>query len=160
MTDGAVVDRLRETERQIAVLHAEQLALIAEVYRRAPAWITAPTDTPGLIDAAQVAAAEIGVALRISRRSAMDRLGLAVQLLSGLPDTAAALRRGQISLAKARIVTDATADLTTEHTAQVEARILPPRRAADPRRARRRTGPRRAGRRPRRRPPPPHRSGA
>lgn len=32
------------------------------------------------------------------RRTAMDRLGLAIQLLHGLPDTAAALARGDITL--------------------------------------------------------------
>ncbi len=73
--DRALVDRLRETEQQIAVLHAEQLELIAELYERAAGWITAPADTPGLVDAAEVTAAEIGVALRISRRQAMDGSG-------------------------------------------------------------------------------------
>ncbi|MBA3417164.1 MAG: DUF222 domain-containing protein, partial [Geodermatophilaceae bacterium] len=125
VADDEVVDRLREAERQIAVLHAEQLRLIAELYRRAPDWITAPADTPGLVDAAEIAAAEIGVALRISRRSAMDRLGLAVQVLRGLPDTAAAMRSGTLSLAKVRIIADATADLSEEHARQVEARVLP-----------------------------------
>nr|MBA2415265.1 DUF222 domain-containing protein [Geodermatophilaceae bacterium] len=123
--DREIIDRLREAERQIAVLHAEQLDMITEMYRRARDWISAPADTPGLVDAAEVAAAEIGVALRIARRSAVDRLGLAVHVLQGLPATAAALRSGEVSLAKARIIADATADLTDQHTAEVEARVLP-----------------------------------
>ncbi|MDQ3456024.1 MAG: DUF222 domain-containing protein, partial [Actinomycetota bacterium] len=100
----SLAERLRETERQIAVLHGEQLRLMAQLYARAPEWITAAEDTPGLVDAAEVAAAEIGVALRVSRRAAMDRLGLALSLRY-LPDIAPALGRGELSLSKARIIT-------------------------------------------------------
>ena len=124
--DGAfsLAERLREAERKIAVLHGVQLRLMAQLYARAPEWITAAEDTPGLVDAAEVAAAEIGVALRVSRRAAMDRLGLALSLRY-LPDIAAALGRGELSLSKARIITDAVGDLTAEAAAQVQARVLP-----------------------------------
>lgn len=123
--DVEVVDRLRETERAIAVLHAERLDLIAEIYRRTHRWITAAAETPGLVDAGQVAAAEVGVALRISRRSAMDRLGLALQAVHDLPDTLSALRRGELSLAKVRLIAEATAVLAAEPARQVQERVLP-----------------------------------
>lgn len=117
--------RLSDAERAIAQLHAEQLELMAELYRRAPGWITSAQDTVGIVDAAEVAAAEIGVALRISRRSATDRLSLALQVIDQLPGSVRALHRGELSLAKLAVIAGATTDLSAEHARQVEQRVLP-----------------------------------
>lgn len=40
--DAGLVDRLRAAEQTIAVAQAAQLAVIAELQTRAPAWITNP----------------------------------------------------------------------------------------------------------------------
>ena len=121
---AALLERLRETDRQIAVLQGERLELIVGLYRRAPDWIVAVAELSGWVDAGEVAAAEIGVALRVSRRSATDRLGLALSLRD-LPETSAALRSGELSLSKVRVIVDAVADLAPEHAAAAQDRVLP-----------------------------------
>ena len=93
-----------------------------------------------------------------ARRLGLDCPGLPAAL--GAARTGAALSAGRIDLPRARIIAEATTPLSGEHAAQVEARVLPPRRA-DHRAATRCATPRRSGYRPRRRraAPPRHRTG-
>lgn len=85
-------------------------------------------EAAGLVDTGEVAAAEIGLALRLSHRSAGGRLGLAL-LLQGLPRVAGALGRAELSLATVRIIVEAVTDLSPEQASAVQERVLP--RAAD-----------------------------
>lgn len=125
-SDAELVARLQGAERTIAASQAEQLAVIAELTTRAPAWITTPDPTAGgAVHPVEVAAAEVAVALRISRLSAGNRTELALQVCSRLPGTLAALGRGEISMAKLRIVAEATEVLSAEHARAVEDRVLP-----------------------------------
>ena len=123
--DAALVERLQIAERSIAAAQAEQLAVIAELNTRAPAWITTPDPLLGGADPMELTVAEVGAALRISKLSASARTELAVQVTARLPGTLAAMRRGQISMAKLRIIAEATEELSAEHAKAVEDRVLP-----------------------------------
>ena len=85
---------------------------------------------------------ELSLALTLTGRSATAYLDFAVELVSRLPKTLAALEAGQIDIIRARIIAEATHMLSGEHAAAVEDRDLPPRRAADQRAAAGGPGPR------------------
>ncbi|MGI8693125.1 MAG: DUF222 domain-containing protein [Geodermatophilaceae bacterium] len=129
LSDAELVERLRIAERVIATANAEQIAVIAELHARAPKWLT--TTDPGCprVHPIEVTAAEVGPALRISRVSATDRVDLAVTVASRQRATLGSLGAGAISLTKVRQMVEATAALTDEAAAEVEARVLP--RAGD-----------------------------
>jgi hypothetical protein len=71
------------------------------------------------------AAAEVALELRMSQPGASAWTALGCRLRWDLPGTGAALAAGTIDLPRARIIADATAWLAPEHTAAVEARVLP-----------------------------------
>ncbi len=124
LNDAELVARLASGERLIAVTQAQQIALTAELHRRAPEWITrADPSCPGM-DPAEVTAAEIGPALRISRRAASDRVHFALTVLSRLPASVAALAAGALSLTKLRMIAEHTAVLDDPACAAVEAQVL------------------------------------
>lgn len=123
--DAGLVDRLQAAERSIAVAQAEQLTVIAELHARAPAWITTTDPAGGGVDPIELTVAEVGLALRMSKISAYRRTQLALQVQSRLPGTLAALGRGAISMAKLRVIAEATEELSLEHAAAVEASVLP-----------------------------------
>ncbi|MGH3972802.1 MAG: DUF222 domain-containing protein, partial [Pseudonocardiaceae bacterium] len=70
------------------------------------------------------AVAEVGLMLAASARTAACRVGDAWSLCTRLPATLAAMESGRITLAKARIVDAETMNLSSEHTAAVEAQVL------------------------------------
>ncbi|MGQ0776268.1 MAG: DUF222 domain-containing protein [Pseudonocardiales bacterium] len=70
------------------------------------------------------AVAEVGLMLRVSARTAACRVGDAWSLCTRLPATLAAVESGQLTLAKARVVDAETLNLSPEHTALVEAKVL------------------------------------
>ena len=78
---------------------------------------------PGM-DPAEVTAAEIGPALRISRRAASDRVHFALTVLSRLPASVAALAAGILTLTKLRMIAEHTAVLDDTACAAVEAQVL------------------------------------
>jgi hypothetical protein len=72
----------------------------------------------------EFAADEVGLALRLSRTIAADRLYTAVMLSGELPDTLAAWDRGDIDTWKARAIVEAARLLTGEQRGALEARVL------------------------------------
>jgi len=92
---------------------ARKLAAIAELGRRNPA----PQD-------AEFTADQLACALGESRARAYELMGTAGHLDTHLPGTAAALRDGTISLAKARIIAAATALLDPAEARAAEAGVL------------------------------------
>ncbi|HUC27713.1 MAG TPA: DUF222 domain-containing protein, partial [Streptosporangiaceae bacterium] len=71
------------------------------------------------------AAAEIALELAMTQPGASAWTALGCRLRWDLPLTGAALAAGTIDLGRARIIADATAFLTAEQAALVEARVLP-----------------------------------
>jgi Domain of unknown function (DUF222) len=71
------------------------------------------------------AAAEIALELSMTQPSASTWTVLGCRLRWDLPLTGAALAAGTIDLPRARIIADATAWLSPEHAAVVEARVVP-----------------------------------
>lgn len=76
------------------------------------------------IDGLESAAAEISLMLRIAPGTATARLDDALALTSRYPATVAALAAGRITLPKARILVEQSEQLSDDHAAAVEARVL------------------------------------
>jgi len=93
--DG-LVDALRAAEGTVRAAQARQFAIIAEVRARAGSWIVAGGER--FVSAVDVAAAEIGPVLSLSRHAATDRVALAEALTGRLPGTLAALGAGELDL--------------------------------------------------------------
>ncbi|HUP15761.1 MAG TPA: DUF222 domain-containing protein [Acidimicrobiia bacterium] len=70
------------------------------------------------------AAAEIGAALRLTRRAAEFDLGLALDLKERLPVVWEALAAGKIDLRRARVIVQGTAHLSEEAAREVVGRVL------------------------------------
>lgn len=99
-------------QRQGAHLDAMQARVIAELASR-----TGPPGGPGT-------AATIAEALHLDLDTATELVSLAVDLVTGLPATLAALDEGSITLAKARIIARRTRRLGPATRAAVEAVAL------------------------------------
>ncbi len=123
MSDEGLIEVLRVTEAAVRAAQARQLAAIAEVRARAGGWILAGGDR--FVGTVEVAAAEIGPVLRLSRHAAAERVALADTLVSRLPRTLAALHRGELDLTRTRVIVAATDVLSADTAAVVEARVLP-----------------------------------
>jgi hypothetical protein len=72
----------------------------------------------------EAAAAEIGAALRLTRRAADSDLALAVDLKARLPEVWEALASGKIDLRRARVIVHGTAHLSEEAAREVVGRVL------------------------------------
>ena len=70
------------------------------------------------------AAAEIGAALRLTRRAAKSDLDLAIDLKERLPEVRDALAAGRIDLRRVRVIVEGTAHLAETATREVVDRIL------------------------------------
>jgi Domain of unknown function (DUF222) len=127
--DWTLTEVIRGWERVMAWSAAEQLAAVAELARRRPPDGLASSGSdcghPGLASVSEFAVDEVAAALRLSRPAAGARLHLAVDLAGRLPDTAMALRAGDIDVPKARAVVEATTALDGPTAAAVEGRVLP-----------------------------------
>ncbi|SEF17874.1 DUF222 domain-containing protein [Jiangella alba] len=99
-------------QRQGAHLDAMQARVIAELAGR--------VDPPG----GPATAVTIAEALHLELDAATDLVSLAVDLVSGLPATLAALDDGRITLAKARLIAQRTRRLGPATRAAVEAVAL------------------------------------
>ncbi|MGH3721527.1 MAG: DUF222 domain-containing protein [Pseudonocardiaceae bacterium] len=99
--------------------------LLAEFARRRPGDhpLAAGCDTPSRCS--EFAPDEVGLALRISRTTAINRLVLAQTMVEDLPRTLAAWQAGVIDSLKARAITEAGYPLPREQRAALEARVLP-----------------------------------
>lgn len=124
LTDDSLLDVLLAAERRIAAAQAEQLTVIAELADRCPQWMTAPQPGCPALHPIEVAAAEIGPALRLSKRTAQDRVQIALDVTERLPRSLDALAVGRLSMSKLRILLDHTAGLSPEAATAVESAVL------------------------------------
>ncbi|HSL07716.1 MAG TPA: DUF222 domain-containing protein [Pseudonocardiaceae bacterium] len=116
------LERVGGWERVIAWAQARQLREMASFMDSAQA----RNKALGACDsqAHDSAVAEVGLMLTVSARTAACRVGDAWSLCTRLPATLAAMESGRITLAKARVLDAETANLSAEHIAAVEARVL------------------------------------
>jgi hypothetical protein len=116
LPDGELIDVLAAWRRQASWAQAGELAAVAELTRRRES---------GSSREAEFAAAEVGLALSISPRSADAHLDLARALADRLPLTRAALTEGRIDLVKVRVIAQGTRAVDDETARAVERRVLP-----------------------------------
>jgi hypothetical protein len=135
VTDGTdVLARIGVLERQIAMVQGEQVLAMAEWVAdsldrhraECPAWVDPQTweQSQELDFAERSAYAEVALELGLADRTSDQRVHVAVELRRRLPGTLAALCAGRITLAKARVILEETAELDAELLAQVEAAAL------------------------------------
>ncbi|HEX3826577.1 MAG TPA: DUF222 domain-containing protein [Sporichthyaceae bacterium] len=135
VTDGTdVLARIGVLERQIAMLHGEQVLAMAEWVAdsldrhraECPAWVDPQTweQSQELEFAERSAYAEVALELGPADRTSDHRVHAAVELTRRLPATVEALCAGRVTLAKARVILEETAELDAELLAQVEAAAL------------------------------------
>ncbi len=117
MSAAQRLDALADAERRIAALQAFQYRLMAGLDAESR------PSAPGEDDKAWVRE-DIACALRISPASAGARLADARKLASALPQTLAALERGELSGLHARALLDETHGLTQVEAAAVQDRVL------------------------------------
>ena len=115
-----LVEEIREAERRVAVVRAEQATLIAELDRHIPAFFP---------DAARE---ELMVACRLTQHQARRRLETARALDGRLEHTRHALAEGRISFEHAAEMADATRNLGRSMAALVETEVLDDPRAVTP----------------------------
>ena len=137
LEDEALVDAICGWERLASWVAAGQLAAIAELARRRRPLDRDGADRgggdpgrrgpghPGLPAVSEFAVDELAAALRLSRCAAGTRLLVAVELAERLPETAAALRAGELDALKARRIVEATTRLPDSAASAVERRVLP-----------------------------------
>ena len=111
---GELLAAIGNAERVVASMQAAQLCAVAELDA-----LWSGTELADFV------ADEVALALRISPGAARERLHLARTPSGRLPDTLAALRRGDIDLYKARAIAEACARLDDEAARAVQARMLP-----------------------------------
>src|SRR5579875_3025596 len=138
MEDGPLAESLPAWRRIASWAAAGELAATAELARRRTPQLwdhpaedspDAPDDVPGIgaesVTASREVVEEIGLALTLTHWGAEVQANLAMSLTHRLPGTLAALAAGRIDLARARLFDEATALLSAEDAARVEARVLP-----------------------------------
>ena len=115
LSDPALVDAIVGFERLVGWAQARQARLIASLAER--------RTEPGSVT--NWAADEVAAVLHQSSGTAAFRTRQASALVDRLPATLAAWEAGLLDQRRVTAITDATATLTSEHAALVEARVLP-----------------------------------
>jgi hypothetical protein len=134
VTDGTdVLARIGVLERQIAMVQGEQVLAMAQWVSdsldrhraECPAWVDPQSweQSQELDFAERSAYAEVALELGLADRTSDHRVHVAVERRR-LPGTVDALCAGWITLAKARVLLEETAELDAELLAQVEAAAL------------------------------------
>ncbi|MTJ66179.1 DUF222 domain-containing protein [Nocardia seriolae] len=130
-----VVERLRAVHSEIAVLQAEEAALMTELYRmRREEQLDLGV---GQLYAGEGTATEIGVALKMSQRSADNLIGLGLGLEHRYPATREAFAAGRIDLARVRAISETLTNVSEELLAELEPKIVAYAEGAVPQRVRR-----------------------
>jgi uncharacterized protein DUF222 len=126
LEDGALAGIAAAYHRMAAWAAAGELAAVAQIASRSAATDRrASADQAGRPDRVTPdAAAQISLALAISRDTATSWTDLAVTLKWRLPVTLSALAAGQIDLTRARMIARMTKALSDEQARQVEAAVL------------------------------------
>ncbi|MGB8994025.1 MAG: DUF222 domain-containing protein [Pseudonocardiaceae bacterium] len=125
LSDAELIDTVVDFERVAAWAGARQAALLAEFARRRPDDGSQPTRSDVPSRCSEFASDEIGLALRLSRTTAANRLVMVQVLVADLPGTLAAWEAGQLDVLKVRAITEASYLLTSEQATALEARVLP-----------------------------------
>ena len=127
LEDGALAGMAASYRRLASWAQAGELAVVAQLASRS----AAADDKIGVDELGrparmpEEACAQVSLALTMSQASASWWSDLAMTLTWRLAATGAALRAGQIDLARARLIADATDALDEEIAREVEARVLP-----------------------------------
>ncbi|HEX3613332.1 MAG TPA: DUF222 domain-containing protein [Sporichthyaceae bacterium] len=135
VTDGTdVLARIGVLERQVAMVQGEQVLAMAEWVADSldrhdaerPVWVDPQTweQSQELDFAERSAYAEVALELGLADCTSDQRVHVAVELRRRLPGALAALCAGRITMAKARVILEETAELDAELLAQVEAAAL------------------------------------
>lgn len=117
LDDEAVLDRVEALERIRAAVDAEQALALAEFASRRE-------DGAARTSRAACAGDEIGLALRIAGRTADCRIDTSVELCERMPAAVRAMRAGGLTLAKARVLLEETANLDAAAAAAVADQLL------------------------------------
>ncbi|MCW2773827.1 MAG: hypothetical protein JWN91_2153 [Nocardioides sp.] len=123
MSDVELVDELISLERLTSAAAAAKARLTAELHARRRAHDAAVGVPPERCGRA--VAHEVALARRESPYAGREHVGLALALVHDLPETLAALERGDINEQRALIVARETADLPREDRAHVDASLAP-----------------------------------
>ncbi|MGH3734719.1 MAG: DUF222 domain-containing protein [Micromonosporaceae bacterium] len=112
----AVLDAAAAVDRVISFAQSVQANLLARVAALRPGQGR---------QVSEFAADEVAPVLRVSRAHAAARLALSADLSGRLPATLDALRRGEIDLGKARVISEGTGSLEDTVAVAVQDRVLP-----------------------------------
>ena len=98
LSDADLIEGIVAFERVTSWAQARQAGLLAEFARRRPEdnWQARRSDTPSRCS--EFAPDEVGLALRLSRTTASNRLAMAETLVQDLPRTHAAWQAGLIDI--------------------------------------------------------------
>ncbi|SUA77544.1 Domain of uncharacterised function DUF222 [Nocardia otitidiscaviarum] len=133
-TSYELVARLREVHAQIAAAQAEEVELMTRLYRlRRAQQLEAGVAARY---AGESAATEIGVAVRVSQRSADGLIALGMGL-GRLPATRRAFAQGWIDLARVRAIHDTLVNAPDDTVAELEEDVVGRAERSDPARLRR-----------------------
>ncbi|MEC3918252.1 HNH endonuclease signature motif containing protein [Nocardia sp. CDC160] len=132
---NAVVERLRAVHSEIAALQAEEVALMTQLYRiRRAEQLELGV---GQLYAGEDAATEIGMALKVSQRSADELIGIGLGLEHRYPATREAFAAGRIDLSRVRAISQTLTNVPEELLEQLEPKVAAYGEKADPARLRR-----------------------
>ncbi|MGH4015481.1 MAG: DUF222 domain-containing protein [Pseudonocardiaceae bacterium] len=125
LSDTELIDTIVGFDRVTSWASARQARLLAEFARRRPRddGLITRCDRPSA--ASECAPDEIGLALRLSRTTAANRLAMAEVLVADLPGTLAAWQAGTIDGRKTQAITETSYLLAPEQRGALEARVLP-----------------------------------
>ncbi|WP_306361539.1 DUF222 domain-containing protein [Nocardia sp. CC227C] len=133
-TSYELVARLRAVHAHIAAAQAEEVALMTRLYRLRRAQQLEAGVAPRY--AGESAATEIGVAVRVSQRSADGLIALGMGL-QRLPVTRRAFAHGRIDLARARAIHDTLVNTPDDTVTALEETVVARAERCDPARLRR-----------------------
>jgi hypothetical protein len=125
LSDAELIDATIAGDHLASWAIARQTRVLAEFARRRPGDDPQAVLCPNPSVASRWAPDQIGLALRLSRGTAMVRLGQAHSLTGTLSATLGLLERGRLDPAKARTICDTVAFLDADLAAAVQARVLP-----------------------------------
>ena len=125
LSDAELIEGIIGFDHVASWAGARQAVLLAEFARRRPGDhpLAVGCDRPSA--ASEFAPDEVGMALRLSRSSAMNRLVMAEALVADLPATLAAWQAGVIDSLKARAIAETSYLLPGELRGALEDRVLP-----------------------------------
>jgi len=125
LSDAELIEAVVGWDRLASWAQARQARLLAEFARRRPPdpWQARRSDRPSRCS--EFAPDEVGLALRLSRTAAANRLAVAEALVHDLPVTLATWEAGHLDGPKMRAICEAADLLEAGLRAALEARVLP-----------------------------------